>query len=119
MRRRFSWPLVLGLALVLSALSASQGRAAEAEKKAGATAGLVGAIVAFIPESQTLVVDVPLSADVLRIGARLTSATRITAAGKPASSESLKVGSWVRLDFRRVADGNEALSVEVLRSPKS
>jgi len=111
--------MVLCLALLLPALSVSQGRAAETEKKAGATAGLVGAIVAFIPESQTLVVDVPLSADVLRIGARVTSTTRITAAGKPVSFESLKVGSRVRLHFRRVATGNEALSVEVLSSPKS
>lgn len=67
------------------------------------------------PESRTLVVDVPLSADVLRIGAEITKRTKIEAAGAAASFESLKPGARVRLNFRRVATGNEAISVEILR----
>jgi hypothetical protein len=115
MRRRFFWLMVFVLVLFLLALPVSSPLAGEAEKKAQATAGLVGTIVAVIPESRTLVVDVPLSADVLRIGAEITKRTKIEAAGAAASFESLKPGARVRLNFRRVATGNEAISVEILR----
>jgi hypothetical protein len=64
-------------------------------------------------------VDVPLGTEVLRVGAVVTDKTKIEAAGKAATFESLKSGARVRITFRRVATGDEAISVEVLRSPKS
>jgi len=139
------WLTVLGLGLFLVALPLSTALAGEAEKKepapakeekkAGAPAetkaapekpaaaekpaGLVGKIVAVVPASRTLVVDVPLGKEMLRIGAEVTDKTKIRAAGKSASFESLKAGARVRIDFRRVATGDEAISVDVLRGAKS
>jgi hypothetical protein len=115
MSKRWLWLVILGLALLLLAAPLSLGLAGEAEKPAG----LVGTIVAVAPESRTLVVDVPLGTDVLRIGAVVTDKTKIEAAGKAAPFESLKSGARVRMTFRRVAAGDEAISVQILRSPKS
>jgi hypothetical protein len=117
--------VILGLALLLIAAPLSLGQAGEAEKKepvpaaAEKRAGLVGTILHVTPESRTLVVDVPLGKDVLRIGAAVTDKTKIEAAGKAAPFESLKPGARVRISFRRVVTGNEAISVEVLRGPES
>jgi hypothetical protein len=115
--------MILGLALLLLAAPLSLGQAGEAEKKGPAageiSTGLVGNIVHITPESRTLVVDVPLGTEVLRIGAVVTDKTKIEAAGKAAAFESLKPGARVRITFRRVPSGDEAISVEVLRSPKS
>lgn len=118
MKRGRSWLMVFVLVLFLLAPLVSSALAGEAEKRAQATAGFVGTIVAVIPESRTLVVDVPLSADVLRIGAQITKRTKIEAAGAAASFESLTPGARVRLTFRRVATGNEAISVEILGGPR-
>jgi hypothetical protein len=85
--------------------------------KPAPTATLVGTIVAFVPESRILVVDVRLSADVLRVGAAVTPATRIEAGGNPASFEDLEPGSRVRVTFRRIAMGNEAIAVEIVAGP--
>jgi hypothetical protein len=76
----------------------------------------VGTIVAVVPESQTLLVDVRMNADVLRIGAAVTPQTKIEADGTPAAFEDLEAGSRVRLTFRRILTGNEAVSVHILRS---
>lgn len=145
MSKRWLWLVILGLALLLLAAPLSLGQAGEPEKKepvpakeekmAAAPAetkaapekpaaaekpgGLVGTVFHVTPESRTLVVDVPLGKDVLRIGAAVTDQTKIEAAGKAAPFESLKPGARVRITFRRVASGNEAISVEVLRGPKS
>lgn len=144
MRKRFLWLTFLGLALSLVTLPLAPALAGEAEKKepvpakeekagtpAGAKAapekpaaakrpaGLVGTIVAVVPASRMLVVDVPLGKEVLRVGAEVTDKTKIQAAGKAASFESLKPGARVRINFRRIATGDEAISVEVLRSGKS
>ncbi len=138
--------LSVALAVLLAAIPFASVWAGEAEKKAPAPAaeqkkaeppketkeapakpekpaaekpaGLVGTIVAFAPESRTLVVDVPLGKDVLRIGALVTTKTRIEAAGAAAGIERLKAGVPVRINFRRVADGDEAISVEILRAKK-
>ncbi|MFI5342535.1 MAG: hypothetical protein ACHQ7N_22220 [Candidatus Methylomirabilales bacterium] len=137
MENRVLSSVVLGLAVFLTALPLSRGLAGEAEKKEPAPAteekkevaapekpaaekpaGLVGRIVAVVPESRTLVVDVPLGKEVLRIGAGVTEKTKITAEGKAISLESLKPGARVRLNFRRVATGDEAISVEVLRGAR-
>ncbi|MGE5849504.1 MAG: hypothetical protein ACM362_05205 [Candidatus Methylomirabilota bacterium] len=128
MTRRWLWLMILGLALLLLAAPLSLGLAGEAEKKepipaaptvAEKPAGLVGTIVAVAPESRTLVVDVPLGKDVLRIGATVTDKTKIEAAGKAAPFENLERGARVRITFRRIETGDEAISVEVLRGPKS
>ena len=113
MGKRWHWLVILGLALLLLAAPLSLGLAGEAEKPAG----LVGTIVAVAPESRTLVVDVPLGMQVLRIGAVVTDKTKIEAAGEAATFESLKSGARVRIIFRRVPSGDEAISVEVLRGP--
>jgi hypothetical protein len=126
MSKRWLWWMILGLALLLLAAPHSLGQAGEAEKKALAPAtapekpaGLVGTIVAVTPESRTLVVDAPLGTEVLRIGAVVTETTKIEAAGKTAPFESLKPGARVRITYRRVATGDEAITVSILRSPKS
>lgn len=128
MRGKWVWLLCGGLVLLLAAIPLSPVWAGEAEKKAPGKAeepaaaekpaGLVGTIVAFAPESRTLVVDVPLGKDVLRIGALVTNKTRIEAAGAATTIERLKAGVPVRINFRRVADGDEAISVEILRAKK-
>ncbi len=147
MKTRLSWLTALGLGLYLVMLPLSQGWGGEVEKtkpapanqektgemppatqEAPATpekptgaekpAGLVGTIVAVVPESRTLVVDVPLGNDVLRIGAEVTEATKITAAGKATSLDKLAEGARVRIAFRRVDTGDEATSVVVLQGTK-
>lgn len=147
MRGKRFWLMSVGLVELVAAVPLSAGWAGEAEKKAPAPAtegkkaeppketkgapakpekpaaaeklaGLVGTIVAFAPASRTLVVDVPLGKDVLRIGARVTNKTKIEAAGAAATIESLKAGARVRINFRRVADGDEAISVELLGAKK-
>jgi hypothetical protein len=125
MSKRWLWLMILGLALLLIAAPLSLGHAGEAEKKepvpaaAEQPAGLVGTILHVTPGSRTLVVDVPLGKDVLRIGAAVLDKTRIEAAGRAVPFESLTPGARVRITFRRVAVGNEAISVVVLRGPKS
>jgi hypothetical protein len=86
--------------------------------KAAPTATLVGTIVAVVSESRTLVVDIPLGADVLRVGAAVTPQTKLEVNGDPAAFEDLEAGSRVRLTFRRIATGNEAVAVEVMRGPR-
>ena len=82
-------------------------------------AGLVGTVVAVTPGSKTLVVDVPQGKATLRIGAEVTDRTRIREGSKKASLAELKEGERVRINFRRVATGDEALSVDILRAAKS
>lgn len=145
MKRRLFWLMGFGLALFLAVLPLAPASAGEAEKKepapakeekkAGAPAetkaapekpaaaekpaGLVGTVIAVVPASRTLVVDVLLGKEVLRVGAEVTDKTKLTAAGKAVSLDRLKPGDRVRIEFRRVATGDEAISVEVLRSAKS
>lgn len=91
--------------------SAAKSEKAEAPKKPG---GLVGTVIAAVPTSKTLVVDVRLGKQVLRVGAIVTAKTKITAGGEPASFDRLKEGARVRIQFRRVATGDETIAVEVL-----
>jgi ATP-dependent 26S proteasome regulatory subunit len=81
-------------------------------------AGLVGTVVAVTPASRAVVVDVPLGKQVLRIGAEVTDRTKIREGSKKASLADLKEGERVRINFRRVATGDEALSVDILRAAK-
>ena len=149
MTKTFSWLTIIGLVLFLTTTHAGirAGEAAKNDRRLGETAkikvapagtdrmaterapgenitgrvltGLVGTVVAVVPESQTLVVDVPLERDVLRVGAWVTDETRIEARGVPVSLDSLEPGARVRIDVRRIPTGNEAISVVVLREPRS
>lgn len=114
---------------------------AAAEKAvAGRSTGLVGTVVAVVPDSfcerpraerggqegppancpenlpvtGTLVVDVHQGKEVLRVGTWISDKTKITAKGAPASFESLKEGARVRVDFRRVPAGDVATAVALL-----
>ncbi|MEK6716754.1 MAG: hypothetical protein AABZ16_04610 [candidate division NC10 bacterium] len=142
MKEGILWLLVPGIALILAAMPLAPAWAGEAakpapakeEKKAEAPAetkaapekpaaaekpaGLVGTVIAVVPASRTLVVDVPLGKEVLRVGAEVTDKTKLTAAGKAVSLDRLKPGDRVRIEFRRVATGDEAISVEALRSER-
>lgn len=139
MRNFVWWLLVSGLTILLviavsrpawpEGTDTRAGARAAARLESGAEVGqktappsrpasFVGTIITVVPESHTLIVDVPLGADTLRIGAKVTPSTRITAAGEPISFESLVVGSLVRLQFRRVTTGNEAIAVDILREPQ-
>jgi hypothetical protein len=138
MSRIFIRPIILVLALLLVALTVIEAWPGAAETQTPAPAqeqekqeqektqatgtdkpvGLVGTLVAVVPASQTLVVDVPLNADVLRVGATATEKTKIQAGGKATALDKLEPGSRVRIQIRRVDTGNEALSVEVLGGPQ-
>ena len=139
MGRRWWWVLVVdaGLMVVLAPTSAVQageekkavGPAKEEKKaeapaekkepaKAEKPAGLVGTIVAVLPESNTLVVDVPHGKDYLRVGAVVTGQTRVMIRGKRAALENLTWGQKVRINIRRAPTGTELLSVEALDQPK-
>ena len=129
MTQRCAWLIGLRLALSVAALLVCLERASAAdtrgtpaaiqERKVAPTVSLVGTIVAIVPESRTILVDVRVSADLLWVAAVVTPRTRIEATGAPASFEDLQPGNRVRLNFRRITTGNEALSVEVLRGAKS
>jgi len=128
---RISWAWLAPLALLLAVVTVSvpglwagqavirDTSATAPERQAVPTVSLVGTIVAIVPESRTILVDVPVGADFLRVAAVVTPRTRIEATGAPASFEDLQPGNRVRLNFRRITTGNEALSVEVLRGAKS
>jgi hypothetical protein len=114
MHRSIPWFTVLALGFVLLAMPVSGAAEAERQESAAGAAGYVGTVVAVTPESRTLVVDVPLGEEVLRIGAEVTDTTRITANGQTVSLDHLQAGDRIRISVRRVATGNEAISVEML-----
>ena len=142
MRTRVLWPGMLAMALGLVVLRPSQSMAQQApatteeqqapsqteapaapagKHMAAATekpAGLVGTVAAVEPASQTLVVDVPLGKEVLRVGAFVTPSTKIEAGGKSLPLASLQAGERVRMNFRRIATGDQALAVDVLSEAK-
>jgi len=93
-------------------------KAAEKPAETKKPAGLVGTVVAVTTGSKTLVVDVPHGKATLRIGAEVTDRTRIREGSKKASLAELKEGERVRINFRRVATGDEALSVDILGAAK-
>ena len=88
----------------------------EKSATAPAPAGLVGKIVAVTPTSQTIVVDVPLGKETLRIGAEATDATKILVGGKKASLNALKEGERVRISYHRTNMGDVANSVVALKT---
>jgi len=129
MGRRWWWGLVVAGGLMLALLPISAVQAGEEKKvevpaaktapaRAEKPSGLVGTIVAVLPESNTLVVDVPQGKDFLRVGAVVTGQTKVVIGGKKAALENLIWGQKVRINIRRVPTGTELLSVEALDQPK-
>jgi hypothetical protein len=118
MKTGHHWPAISLAALIVLSGLPSPLQAAEAQPKdltrALEPVAFVGTVIAVVPTSRTLVVDVPLDTDALRIGAEVTSATTITADGQAVSLDRLQAGDRVRISIRRVTTGNEAISVEIL-----
>ena len=118
MKRGLLWLAISWVALVLMAGPISPLHADEARRKDPSPAlellGFVGTVIAIVPASRTLVVDVPWDRDFLRIGAEVTDTTRITADGQAVSLDRLQTGDRVRISVRRIETGNEAISIEVL-----
>ena len=111
--------LALGLFLISQALAAEvkpaglpQGGPREAP---GDPMLLVGTVIALVPDSRTIMVDVPLAQDALRLGGTMPETARITLDGAPAELDALTPGTRVRIEFRRTLTGNEATAVELLR----
>jgi hypothetical protein len=90
---------------------AATAKAPEAER----TAGLVGKVIAVTPASDTIVVDVPLGKETLRIGAMTTDRTRILVDGKKAALDILKPGERVRIAYYRTDSGDVATLLQVLQ----
>ncbi len=133
MRAHVFWPGLLVLALGFAGFPLSRSMAqqapdtgqdqqnsAQTEEPPAAEKpeSLVGTVVAVDSGSQTLVMDVPLGKETLRVGAFITPDTKIEAGGKNLTIENLQEGSRVRLNFRRVATGDQALAVNVLGAGK-
>ena len=91
-------------------------QAAEKSAETKKPAGLVGTVVAVTPASRTVVVDAPLGKQGLRIGAEVTDRTRIREGSKKASLADLKEGERVRITFHRITTGDEATSLDILRT---
>jgi hypothetical protein len=122
MGRRWWWGLVIaaGVMAVLAPMSpvqAGEQKNAAEPAKAEKPAGLVGTVVAVLPESNTLVVDVPHGKDHLLVGGMVTGQTKIVIGGKAAALENLTWGQKVRINIRRVTTGTELLTVEALDRP--
>jgi len=128
MTRRWLWRLSVPIGLAISVLPLPQGLAAQAQPVALSpeTTGqpammlgtLVGTVMAVVPESRTVVAAVPLEQGLLRLGAVVTDTATITTGGKPTGFDTLTPGAMVRIEFRRVPDGDEATAIEVLREAR-
>jgi len=137
MALKWGWFVAAGLPLVLIGGAPAVGLAAAAEQKVqpsaqaekavqevpaasekpAATAqpaGLIGKIIAVTPQSQTIVVDVRLGKETLRVGAETTNETKIMVGGKKASLDALKAGERVRIAYHRTTTGDVAESVVAL-----
>ncbi len=90
---------------------AATAKAPEAKRPAG----LVGKVIAVSAKSDTVVVDVPLGKETLRIGAVTTDRTRILVDGKKAPLDTLKPGERVRITYHRTDTGDVATSLQVLQ----
>lgn len=122
---RWGWFLGISFVLAFAALLSSQALAAEAQpaslsqetpgQPAAAPTALVGTVIAIVPDSRTIVVDVPLEKGVLRLGAAVPQTAQITAEGKPVALDDVTAGSRVRIEFHRTPTGDEATAIEVLR----
>jgi hypothetical protein len=108
-----------GIALLITAALAGGAPAAQEGEVApeGRVTTLVGQLTHVEPQSDTVVVEVPIADKLVTVGAWGIEGTTLTSGGQSIAFEDLEPGSRVRITFRRVADGDELLSLEVLRSP--
>lgn len=113
MKQRLMLSMVARLVVLLVALPLTAGAGGDQAK----VTSLVGTLTHVTPASRTVVVEVPLEDQVITVGAWTVPETTITASGKPVKFDSLEEGSKVRIKFRRVPDGDELLSLDVLRVP--
>lgn len=102
--------------------AAEAAKTTKASEAAERPTGLVGTVIAYTPAYRTVVVDIPLGPkgdrDTLRLGAQVTDHTKITMGNATASTEALKRGEKVRIDYHRVSSGDVAGSVHILRPEK-
>jgi hypothetical protein len=105
-----------GMVLAFVAVPVTAGAAGEDGAQANVMS-LVGTLRHVTPESRTVVVEVPLEEQSLTVGAWAIPTTTITADGTPVDLQSLDAGSKVRIKIRRVPNGDELLSLEVLKAP--
>lgn len=113
--------LLIGMPMTALAAQGEQKASAPADKSASAAprpSGLVGKIVAVDVPNRTIVVDVPLGKETLRLGAETTDTTKIMAGGKEASLQALKEGERVRISYHRTDMGDVANSVTAFPQAK-
>ncbi len=110
----------IGVALLLGFAAPAPGVSAAGNEEAGSegqVTTLVGDLAHVEPGSRTVVVEVPLEDHEVTVGASGIAGTVLNSGGQPIAFEDLKAGSKVRVKVRRVEDGGELLSLEVLRTP--
>jgi len=147
MQKHWGWIVGAGLPLLLIGGSPALGCAAEAEQKAQPPAkgeqttekapeaskpatmpkkpavakqpaGMTGTVIAYTPESRTVVVDVHQAKETLRIGAQVTDHTTIMKGGQKAAAEALKAGEHVRISYHRSSMGDVATSLDIMPPTK-
>jgi hypothetical protein len=112
-----AWAAV-GIALLMAvALPGGAGAAEGDPGPEGKVMTLVGDLAHVEPQSRTVVVEVPLAERLVTVGAWGVADTTLTARGRSIDFPDLQPGSRVRITVRRVADGDELLSLEVLQAP--
>jgi hypothetical protein len=72
----------------------------------------IGTLVAVSHDMDTVVVDIPLKDGVLRVGATVTDNTKLLENGKRIGLEKFEPGDEVRMQFKRVPDGDVAALLE-------
>ncbi|MFB3817516.1 MAG: hypothetical protein ACE147_07625 [Candidatus Methylomirabilales bacterium] len=101
-----------------AALASSARAAGEGEVgPEGKVTTLVGDLAHVDPQSQTVVVEVPVADQLLTVGAWSVAGTTLTSGGQAIDFGDLEPGLKVRITFRRVTHGDELVSLEVLRAP--
>jgi hypothetical protein len=105
--------LTICVALATGTRAAGEGEAGPE----GKVMTLVGDLAHVEPQSQTVVVEVPIEEQVVTVGAWGVADTTLTSRGQSIGFADLQPGSRVRITVRRVTHGDELLSLEVLQAP--
>ncbi len=79
------------------------------------TLTVVGTLVAVDVVEKTLVLDVPLAIEVLRVGATVPAKAELLVGTKRLSLQELRPGERIRLVLHRVPAGDEVISGVILR----
>jgi hypothetical protein len=112
---------VAGIVLLVGFAALPNGVRAAAQEAApeGKVTTLVGDLAHVTPQSETVVVEVPIDDQLVTVGAWGIAETTPTSGGQAIEFEDLQPGSKVRITFRRVTHGDELLALEVLAAPSS